>query len=456
MKISIATTKNITHYKIPTNNDQSNKYIKTLNLDLVKFSSSKIKPLPHPKDDFEMLAPTTNLSWANLGTCNPGVIRLPDGTILLAFTGLSTHSPDTVGKLSSAFTNNKNQPQRIASIGIAKFSPDGKKLTRITQEPIISVFNDFNLFKQFPNGFEDPRINKIGDDYYLHLNGINKSLEDQTSDAAGKDLSKPIQGQTMYLVKTKDWTNFDHVGVIGPKVFNKNAFFHPQTYLVNGNPVSILFHRLMPSIQATTFQNIQELKTDKFWETALTNRKRDAILNPKFYWEGMHPPLVAGRSGQVAGGGPPLPVEIDIQNKTLATQSTPLDQRKTLWLMFYNGAYADSHPLSTWPPDRAIGAALLEIKDNSQDAQRPIKIDVISRSPSPLIKPGFTHPRARWKGQADFTTGAIESEDKKSYMVIYSRNAFDTRCSVFDKNEIIEYLLQFNKDGEYKEQKGLS
>jgi len=156
----------------------------------------------HP--DNPILSPSPDYPFEKEGVLNPGVVLTPDGVVMLY---------RAVGE----------RINYISHIGLAT-SKDGAHFERASLSPI---FGPKEVFDKW--GAEDPRITKIGDDYYVAYVCVPDPV---LIDGHGVERKKPLE-TSVALLKTRDFKNFENLGVITPPSSdNKDVVLFPRK--ING------------------------------------------------------------------------------------------------------------------------------------------------------------------------------------------------------------------------------
>jgi len=137
--------------------------------------------------DSPIFAPDKDLSWEREGVFNPGVVKIGNEIIMLY---------RAVGEREAY----------VSRFGLAK-SLDGITFTRVMREP---VFGPEKKFDQW--AVEDPRITKIGADFYITYVAVPSRIL-----AQGEPVKHfpPLETNTA-LLKTKDFLTFENLGLISP------------------------------------------------------------------------------------------------------------------------------------------------------------------------------------------------------------------------------------------------
>jgi predicted GH43/DUF377 family glycosyl hydrolase len=199
-------------------------------------------------------------------------------------------------------------------------------------------------------GLEDARITKIGDDYYINFTVVS------------------VQGWSTSLVHTKDFKNYERLGIIFPGQ-NKDVAIFPEK--VNGKYYA--FHR--PH------------------NTGLGNPSIWIAESPDLIHWGKHKCIMTTRENnweceKIGGGAPPI-------------------RTKDGWLEIYHGS---------GPGGYGLFGVLLDLED-------PTKI--IKRTKEPLFVPEMDYETQGFFDKVVFTNGMVEKDDK---LYIYYGAADDTTC----------------------------
>ncbi len=229
------------------------------------------------------------------------------------------------------------------------------------------------------HGIEDPRITKIDGIYYLFYTAYD-----------GKNAR-------IAYAQSKDLINFEKKGVVSPTItydeaedifrqspdlqekyflfesyykekhgkdillWEKDSFLLPQK--INGQ--FMLFHRILPGIQAIYFKDFKDL-TDDYWRNYLKKLGENIILDPRNWFE----------IRNIGGGAVPL-------------------LTKEGWLLVYH-AVEDTGKGKVYH----AAAALLD-RDNPQK--------VIGRLPYPLFSPSSPWEKEGIVSNVVFPTGVVEN-----------------------------------------------
>ncbi len=151
--------------------------------------------------DGPILRPDANSTWEKEGVFNPGVIE-ENGEIIMLYRALG------------------ESENYISRLGLAK-SNDGVAFTRVGQEPVYGPTTEFDKW-----GTEDPRIVKIEDDFYITYVALERPVRQNG------EFTPDLETATA-LLKTKDFKNFENLGVISPgHSDNKDIVLFPRK--ING------------------------------------------------------------------------------------------------------------------------------------------------------------------------------------------------------------------------------
>jgi predicted GH43/DUF377 family glycosyl hydrolase len=151
-----------------------------------------------------ILTPDNNLSWEREGVFNAGVIWSGNGAIMLY---------RAVGETEAY----------VSKFGLAK-SNDGIIFERASAKPVFEPKESFNQW-----GAEDPRITKIGSDFYITYVAVPERVM-----LYGESFPRTTPLETsIALLKTGDFHTFENLGVISPKGSdNKDTVLFPKK--ING------------------------------------------------------------------------------------------------------------------------------------------------------------------------------------------------------------------------------
>jgi predicted GH43/DUF377 family glycosyl hydrolase len=306
--------------------------------------------------DEGIILEATNLDFENEAVLNPTCVTI-DSVVHMFYRAVS-----------------KNQ--MISSIGYAQLA-DNKIISR-AKEPILKPEHDYEKM-----GIEDPRITCLGDTYYIFYTAYD-GKDARVAYATSKDLKNftkqglviPAltydEAEQSFCIHSSAAARFElykkrYKFRLEPDalLWEKDAFLFPKK--INGR--CALMIRILPGIQVIYFEDFNQLKSHKYWDTYLHNLDSFVIMEPKFIFEHKH----------IGGGCPPI-------------------ETKDGWLLLYH-AVEDT-------PEGVIYygcAALLDLDD-------PTKI--IGRLDYPLLE-----PEAPWEQKGDvsnvvFPTGTHIDGDR--------------------------------------------
>ena len=261
----------------------------------------------------------------------------------------------------------------ISEIRLAK-SEDGKNFT-LLDGLFIKPDSPYDIY-----GCEDPRITRLNDEYFITYTALSEAAFSGKGDRIG-------------LASTKDFSNFEKHGIIGPDVNDKDAVIFPDK--IKGK-IGVL-HRIDADIQIMYFDSIEQLKenhSSKFWEEYIKELDKYVVLYRKYEWE----------SKKIGAGPPPIKTEEG-------------------WLLIYHGV--DKNKIYR------VGAALLDL-DNPQK--------VIARFPNPILEPEMDYEKRGDISNVVFPEGAIVRENE---LFVYYGAADKTCCLATCKlDELINSLLK--------------
>ena len=179
----------------------------------------------------------------------------------------------------------------VSCIGYARII-DGK-LERFNK-PLISPTKNYEKM-----GIEDPRITKVDDIYYM-LYTVFDGKNARVAYAVSRDLKSwkkegiispnILVEEARKLVKIKRYRDkWKGQEVNGSKIllWDKDAVLFPEK--IDG--YFVMLHRFLPDIQIVRFKNFDELKSNDFWRSYITNLSKgedDVSLHIKYNWESEH------------------------------------------------------------------------------------------------------------------------------------------------------------------------
>jgi predicted GH43/DUF377 family glycosyl hydrolase len=372
-----------------------------------------IFPPPPPLERIAVLARRPKLAWEERGVCNPGAIRMPDGTIGLVYPGCGN---DGVGHL-----------------GFCRLDGEGRDIIPRTRnrQPLKIVFSGKK--GGFPDGYGDPRVSKIGSSYYIWAKARDNQKLKANRERYGNDFSyQYLGGRQIVAFRTKDFSRIEYLGLHGPHVFDKNSFLHPDLIIIEGVPHLALFHRIQYTIQVALAPTMDHLRDHDFWLDHIARLQDFIMLRPELEWEGVG--LTAGWPGSISGGAPPIGIEADLLPYWC-------NQSQRHWLMFYNASgYAR---VGTLARDRRVGAVIFTTKTHIDLRSQPFK--VISRAAEPVLLPREPYELNSRNGDVVFATSAVKTLDNKAVDLFYGSGDVVVSKARFNLRELVEYILQFDE-----------
>ena len=271
-----------------------------------------------------ILAPTKN-SWENKVVLNCGATIFQDRILLL----YRAQGDDMISRFGLAF------------------SDDGFHIAERLPYPVFEPDTD-NEYEAL--GVEDPRISKIGEEYYVAYTAA--SLYPTVFD---NGIAERPDGEMPWRVRvsiahTKDFETFTRHGVVINHIDSKDAALFPEKIQNN----YVLIHRVVPDIRLAVGNEVHQLK------------ERGIVLRPN--GTGWH-------SDKVGAGAPPI--------------KTPHG-----WVLIYHGVH-DHH--------YSLGLALL-------DPHEPTK--VLARTSQPILTPSEPYEKRGLVNDVVFTCGAVQKDDQ--------------------------------------------
>jgi len=370
---------------------------------------------PEPEERMSALSKREGLAWEGEGITNPGVVRLEDGTIGMVYRGCGS---DGNGYL-----------------GFCRFDPEGRGVIAGSRSERPLFTPTATDLVEFPNGYGDPRINKVQDWCYIWANGRNNAALKKSRLKYDNDFrGQYIGGRQTVAFRTKDFESIESLGLYGPDEFDKNAFLHPEQVVIDGVSRIAMFHRVQYSIQVAVADRIEDFHERCFWREHMARIDACTFARPMFEWEGVS--VADGWPGSIAGGAPP----IEIDNSLL----DGVDQvNKRYWLLFYNGSGAPSP--GTIARDRKIGALVYTTKTDPDANEQPF--NVVMRAPQPILLPKEPYEKNTTNGDIVFVTGAISTLDGTAVDLFYGSGDHRISKSRFNLQELMRYLCQFDEAG---------
>ena len=368
---------------------------------------------PQPLERLAVLRRRPGLAWEVNGVSNPGVVRLPDGTIAMVYRG---YGRDDVHQL-----------------GYCRLDPDGRRVLRGTR-------GRAPFYRQsaadFPDGYGDPRLTKLGEWYYIWANGRDNERIVFNRGRHGHDFDKQyLGGRQLVAFRTRDFTSVEYLGLCGPDEFDKNAFLHPDPVLIDGTPHWALFHRIQYTIQVAVGPSLEWFQDRRRWREHVAELPNFIMMRPELRWEGVGSGGVW--PGSIGGGTPPLPIAGD--------ELPPrCDRSRRHWLMFYN-ASGDACE-GTVAQDRRVGAVLFTTKDHPDLRSQPFQ--VVARSAEPVLEPKEPYELGSLNGDVVFATGAVRTLDDTAIDLFYGSGDVIASKARFDLRELVYYVGQFDEHGQ--------
>lgn len=267
--------------------------------------------------------------WEENGVLNPGAAEF-EGKVYLLYRAVGR---DYLSRFGLAISN------------------DGQNFERLDQPILESDFD--NPYERL--GIEDPRITKIGRDYYITYTAASVYPIHYFSSHPSLGLVSDTTNRIPWRVrvsaaKTRDFHSFQRLGVWLPEIDSKNAALFPRQ--IGG--YFYLAHRILPNIYLTRSKNLRS------WETNMQ------IFEPHYDWE----------KNKVGLACPPIETEKG-------------------WLMIYHGV--DGHKTYS------IGAFLTDLNNPAF---------VIKRTRKPLLWPQTSWEKKGKVGNVVFVTGSIWRNDQ--------------------------------------------
>jgi len=368
---------------------------------------------PQTLERLAVLRPRPGLAWEGNGVSNPGVVRLPDGTIAMVYRGYGSDD--------------------VHHLGYCRIDPEGRRVLRGTRgrEPINR--RSAAERREFPEGYGDPRLTQVGEWCYIWANGRDSARLVLDRERHGHDFDQQYMGgRQLIAFRTRDFKSVEYLGLHGPDEFDKNAFLHPDPVLIDGTPYWALFHRIQYTIQVALGPSLEFFKDRQPWREHVAQLRNFTMMRPELRWEGVG--SGAGWPGSIGGGTPPL----RIGNDELPAWC---DRSRQHWLMFYN-ASGDACE-GTVAQDRRVGAVLFTTKDHLDLRSQPFK--VIARAAEPVLEPKEPYELGSLNGDVVFATGAVLTLDNKAVDLFYGSGDVIASKARFDLQEIIDYICQFDE-----------
>lgn len=283
---------------------------------------------------------------------NPGVL-LKDGIVHMLYRATNNDIKDT-----------KNY---ISFIGYAKLD---------TSTHILHDTNKKVIYPTLPEeskGCEDPRIIEFEDAFYIFYT----AYDGITARVA--------------IAKTKDFIQYEKLGVIKHFTWDKDAFIFPER--ING--MIAYLHRISPNIQLDYFEDFDELLSLNSWENYQNKVETSTIMKSEYFWENQ----------KIGGSVPPIKTDHG-------------------WLLLYHAV-----------DDKFVyrgSVALLDLSNPSK---------VIARIPYPLLEPKEEYELFGDVNNVVFPEGAYLYEGE--LYIYYGAADKYIAVSKIKLDELLEELLKY-------------
>ncbi len=251
---------------------------------------------------------------------------------------------------------------------------------------------------EFDYGFEDPRISKIGRDYYIVATGYDGNMP-HICLFKTRDLKSPLTGPIL----------------IGPDgVDDKDAFFLPEKVRVGSKEKFMFFHRVgeTGNIQYLLLDSIDQLQSRDFWKEQLSpeNLKKHTLLAHR------ENPYQTDWQLKLGGGPPPI-------------------KTKDGWIFLYHASDATGV--------YRMGIALLDLK-------QPWK--VIARSPDFIMEPTKGFETTGKVPNVVFPQGVVTmpdpaAPDNPDLYIYYGAADKHVGLAKVKINTLLDYVKQFDAKG---------
>lgn len=371
---------------------------------------------PQPTERLALLRERPGLEWEGTGVSNPGVARLSDGSIAMLYRGCGSNN--------------------VGHLGFCRLDAEGRHVIAGTRSrhPLNVPSKAERI--QFPGGYGDPRITRLGEWFIVWANGRNNRQMDYNRRTFGNDFAgQYIGGRQTVAFRTRDFSKLEYLGLHGPDEFDKNSFLHPDPVIIDGTPYLAFFHRVQYTIQVAYAPALHYLKLREPWRQHMEQLDNFVMLEPELRWEGVG--ADPAWPGSVAGGAPPLAI-----SATLLPEG--FDRTRQYWLMFYNASGDPREGLIA--RDRRVGAILFTTKDRLSLDTQPF--EVVARSGEPLLTPQEPYEFDTPNGDVVFCTGALLTLDEQAVDVFYGSGDRLVSKARFDLVELITYICQFDEHGQ--------
>lgn len=297
-------------------------------------------------------------AWSVNGAFNPAVIR-KDGSIYLFYRAVDEHM--------------------VSRIGLCRLN-DKNEIIEDMPEPILAPVESYEL-----QGVEDPRITFLEGKYYLSYTGYD-GLNALGCMAVSQDL---IHFERMGVVTPQvNYNEVVNLFLPNQKLLSRYAFFlhvmgthnYESSLLWDKDivlfprkigGVYVMYHRVLPGIQAVYFSDFDQLKSADFWRRYLENMVDFIVLESR-----------PGFENAYVGSGCP-PIEIDEG-----------------WLIIFHAVRAKD------------GKRIYQAAAALVDKENPSR--VIGRWDKPLFEPETGWEKEGEVNNVVFPTGALLNGDKVS------------------------------------------
>ncbi|TSC85354.1 MAG: hypothetical protein G01um101416_908 [Microgenomates group bacterium Gr01-1014_16] len=274
------------------------------------------------RNEVPLLAPTSQ-TWENKGVFNPAAFVWKDDIYLM----YRAQGDDEVSRLGMVKMRTPTE--------VAERKP----------EPVFCADPDSEYERI---GVEDPRVTKIGDEYFVIYVAASKYPPLLSTPAHPREADWRVR---VSLAKTVDFASWIRYGVIISHIDSKDATLFPEK--IDDN--FCLLHRVVPQIRIAIAADGRRYK------------ERGAVFGPREgMWDG----------DKVGVGAPPMKCPFG-------------------WVLFYHGV--DKNKVYR------LGIALLDLDDPSL---------VIARTAEPVMEPETTWEKEGRVSNVVFTCGAVEDNDK--------------------------------------------
>jgi len=294
-----------------------------------------------------IITPRQDKDWEAKGTFNPGAVEA-NGSIHLLYRAVDAN--------------------RISRLAYAR-TEDGETISFRSSLPVLEPSADWEEF-----GCEDPRIISIDGCFYVTYTAFSR------------------RGPRIALASTRDFSNFEKHGLVGPDRMDKDCVLFPER--IGGRIV--MLHRLESKVQVAYFHSFEDLeKSRQYWKKYVGHFHDYEVMRPKFPWE----------QQKIGIGAPPIKTERG-------------------WLVIYHGVSLERV--------YSAGAVLLDFDD-------PTKI--LARTSQPILQPQMEFERQGVVPNVVFPDGAVIRDGE---LLVYYGGA-DMVCCVASA-PIDEFLKGLEKE----------